>query len=162
MRDRFGGCSARLVGRLQVLVNDADAARLCHGDGQTRLRHGIHRRGQQRSIDADAPSQARGGLGLDPALVEQVVIEIARRSRPHPSLGIEPFAGEKDIALPGVEQACHRFQQRRLAVAVGPEQADGLFFGNRKADIAEHRNRRIAAAQGPQFQKRRAHAGCPR
>ena len=48
---------ADLVGLLlgvEVLVDDADAAGLGHGDGHGRLGHGVHRRGDQRDAQLDA------------------------------------------------------------------------------------------------------------
>ena len=46
-----------------VLVDDADAAFLRHGDGQTRLGDGVHGSGQQRDVQFDAAGQA--GLQAD-------------------------------------------------------------------------------------------------
>ena len=43
----------RLRRRLHVLVDDAKAAHLRHGDGQPALGDGIHRRGQQRDAEGD-------------------------------------------------------------------------------------------------------------
>ena len=41
-----------------VLVDDADAAFLGHGDGQAGFGHGIHRGGYQRDVQFDAAGQA--------------------------------------------------------------------------------------------------------
>ena len=38
-----------------VLVNDANATLLCHGDSQSCFRHGIHRCRNQRHIQVDSP-----------------------------------------------------------------------------------------------------------
>ena len=46
-----------------VLVDDADAAFLGHGDGQARLGDGVHGCGQQRNVQLDATGQA--GLEAD-------------------------------------------------------------------------------------------------
>ena len=47
-----------LLGR-EIAVDDADAARLRHGDGEPRLGDGVHRRGKNRQIEADRARQPR-------------------------------------------------------------------------------------------------------
>jgi hypothetical protein len=54
---------ARLIFDAHALVDDADAAFLCHGDGQAGLGDGIHCGGNQRNIERDAARQA--GLQID-------------------------------------------------------------------------------------------------
>lgn len=44
----------------QVLVDDPDATLLRHGDGQARLRHGVHGGGHKRDVQGDVARQARG------------------------------------------------------------------------------------------------------
>ena len=39
-----------LIGGRQISVNDADAAGLRHGDGEPRLGHRVHRRGDDRQM----------------------------------------------------------------------------------------------------------------
>src|SRR5699024_2740045 len=43
-----------------VLVNDANATGLSHGNGQARLGHGVHGGGRQRNIEPDVASDASG------------------------------------------------------------------------------------------------------
>ena len=47
-----------LVGDGHVLVDDADAPFLGHGDRQARLGHGIHGRGEQRDVEVKVAGQA--------------------------------------------------------------------------------------------------------
>ena len=47
----------RLLLDRKVLVNHAEAALLGHGNGQTRLSDGVHRRAEERNVEADAPGQ---------------------------------------------------------------------------------------------------------
>ena len=49
---------------IEVLVDDADAAGLRHGDGQAAFGHGIHRRGDQRDAELDRAGDAGAGVGL--------------------------------------------------------------------------------------------------
>ena len=44
---------------LEVLVDDADAAQLGHDDGHAAFGDGIHRRRDERDVEADFPGQAR-------------------------------------------------------------------------------------------------------
>ena len=44
---------------LEVLVDDADAAKLGHDDGHAAFSDGIHRRRDERDVEADLPGQAR-------------------------------------------------------------------------------------------------------
>jgi len=58
---------AHLVGlRLggEVLVDDADAADLRHGDRHGRLGDGVHRRRHQRDAELDGTGEARARVGL--------------------------------------------------------------------------------------------------
>src|SRR5471032_37928 len=56
---------ARLVLRAQILVDDADAALLRHGDRQTGFGHRVHRGRQQRDVQRDIAGQAsfQGRIG---------------------------------------------------------------------------------------------------
>ncbi len=47
-----------------VLVDDAEPAFLGQGDGQLRLGDGVHRRGQDRDVQADPGGQLRPGVDL--------------------------------------------------------------------------------------------------
>ena len=55
---------ARLLFDVEILVQDADPAGLRHGDRQPALGHGVHRRGDQRDAERDAPRQPRRGVGF--------------------------------------------------------------------------------------------------
>ena len=55
LADLFG-----LLGRGVVAVDDANAAGLRHGDGQTCVGDGVHRRGQDRNVEIDVAGNARG------------------------------------------------------------------------------------------------------
>src|SRR5262249_3415294 len=46
------------------LVNDADPAFLGQGDGELALGHGVHRRGDDRDVDADVAGQLRADVGV--------------------------------------------------------------------------------------------------
>ena len=54
------GDFGRLAFERHVLVDDADAAELRHGDRQARFGHRIHRRGEDRQVQAQVAGQARG------------------------------------------------------------------------------------------------------
>jgi hypothetical protein len=45
-------------------MDDADAARLRHRDGQTRFGHGVHRRGEDRHVEANRARQPRANVRL--------------------------------------------------------------------------------------------------
>jgi hypothetical protein len=45
-------------------VNDADAALLRERDRERRFRHGVHRGGAQRNLQADVARELGGGVGL--------------------------------------------------------------------------------------------------
>ena len=47
----------------EVLVDDADAAVLRHGDGHVAFGDGVHRGGDQRDVEADAAGEAGAGVG---------------------------------------------------------------------------------------------------
>ena len=53
-----------LFGRCEIAVDDADAARLRHGNGEPRFGHSIHRRRENRDIEVDVAGNARGQIGL--------------------------------------------------------------------------------------------------
>ena len=53
--------SSRLVRRLKIAVDDANAARFRHGDGEPRLGHGVHCGRDDRQIQANRA----GELGSD-------------------------------------------------------------------------------------------------
>ena len=48
----------------KVLMNDADAPLLSKGDGHIALRNRIHRRTEQRDIEADPPRELRGDIHI--------------------------------------------------------------------------------------------------
>ena len=48
----------------QIAVDDADAARLRHGDGQRRFRHRVHGRGDQRDGEFNGLGEAGAGIDL--------------------------------------------------------------------------------------------------
>ena len=52
-----------VLGR-EVPVDDADAAFLCQGDGQPRLRHRIHRGAHQRDVEPDRARKLGRGIAL--------------------------------------------------------------------------------------------------
>ena len=54
----------RLLFRCHVLVNNADTTMLCHGDGQPRFGHRIHRRRDQRDVERDVFCELRCSLCL--------------------------------------------------------------------------------------------------
>ena len=54
----------RLFVDSQVFVNDTDAAFPCHGYGEFGFRYGIHRRGHQRHVQANAVGQLRGKIDV--------------------------------------------------------------------------------------------------
>jgi len=69
-----------LVLRRQILVDDADATFLGHGNGQARFGHGIHRGRQQRDIERQIAGQfgLQGGVDRQDVRIsrdEQHVIE---------------------------------------------------------------------------------------
>ena len=69
-----------------VLVDDAEAALLGHGDGQARLGDGVHGRGDDGDVEADVAGQARGDVDevrMDVGLggTEQNVVERERERR---------------------------------------------------------------------------------
>ena len=47
----------------EVLVDDADAALLRHGDGHGAFGDGIHCRGEQRDVQADGTGEPGAGVG---------------------------------------------------------------------------------------------------
>ena len=47
---------------IEVAVDHADAAGLGHGDGELRLGHGVHGRGEDRNMHADRPGDARADI----------------------------------------------------------------------------------------------------
>ena len=49
---------------LQVLVDDADAAGLGHGDGERAFGHRVHGGGHQRNAEIDGVGQTGGGVGF--------------------------------------------------------------------------------------------------
>ncbi len=49
---------------VQVAVDDADAAHLCHGDGHARFGDRVHRRGKQRRVQRDVAGELRLGAHL--------------------------------------------------------------------------------------------------
>ena len=49
----------RLLFQRHVLVDDADAPFLRHGDGQAGFRDGVHGGGDQRRVEVDLTGQAR-------------------------------------------------------------------------------------------------------
>ena len=58
---------AHLVGLtlgIEVAVDDPDAAGLGHGDGEARLGHRVHRRGNERDAELDAAGQPGAGVDL--------------------------------------------------------------------------------------------------
>ena len=54
----------RLIFDRQVLVDDAHAALLRHGDGHLRLGDGVHRRAQERHVQFDVLGEARADVDL--------------------------------------------------------------------------------------------------
>ena len=54
----------RLLFDVEILVQDADPAGLRHGDREPALGHRVHRRGDQRNAQRDAPRQPRRGVGF--------------------------------------------------------------------------------------------------
>ena len=52
-----------LVGGLEIAVDDPDAARLRHGDGEPRLGDGVHRRGDDRQVEPDRAGEPRPDIG---------------------------------------------------------------------------------------------------
>ncbi len=52
---------------VEVAVDDADAAGLRHGDGEARLGDRVHRRGDDRQVEADRARQPRRRCRLRPA-----------------------------------------------------------------------------------------------
>ena len=54
----------RLRLRIEIAVDHADAAGLCHGDGKPRLGHGVHGRGDDRDMQRDGAGNAGGDVGL--------------------------------------------------------------------------------------------------
>ncbi|MNQ29002.1 hypothetical protein D3C85_423040 [compost metagenome] len=76
----YAGHFTCLVLRIQILVDDADAAFLGHRDRQTGFRHRIHGCGQQGNIQGDIAGQASfegriGGQNVGVGWDEQHVIE---------------------------------------------------------------------------------------
>ena len=53
-----------LIGGLEIAVDDADPARLRHGDGEPRLGDGVHRRGDDRQVEADRAGELRGDVDV--------------------------------------------------------------------------------------------------
>ncbi len=53
-----------LADDIEVLVDDAHAAVLSHGDGHAGLRHRVHGGGHQRDVEADALGELGPGVGL--------------------------------------------------------------------------------------------------
>ena len=75
LTDRFG-----LFVRLQIAMDDADAAGLGHGNGEARLGHRVHCRGQDRQVETDRARQARpdvrvGGQDRRIARRQQDIVE---------------------------------------------------------------------------------------
>ena len=54
----------RLGRYVEIIMNDADAAGLGHGDGEAAFGDGVHGRGDQRHIEADVFRKAGRGVGL--------------------------------------------------------------------------------------------------
>ena len=52
-----------LLGGVEVLVDDAHAAVLGHGDGHRGLGDGVHRRGDQRDVERDGAGEPGAGVG---------------------------------------------------------------------------------------------------
>ena len=52
-----------LVGGREIAVDDADAARFRHGDREPRLGHGVHRRGEDRQVEANQAGELRPDIG---------------------------------------------------------------------------------------------------
>jgi hypothetical protein len=53
-----------LARRLEILVDDTDAAGLRHGDGEPMLGHRVHGRRQQGNAELDRTRQVGAGIGL--------------------------------------------------------------------------------------------------
>ena len=52
----------RLIGGRQIAVDDADAAGFRHGDRESRLGHGVHRRGDDRQIEPNRAGELRSDI----------------------------------------------------------------------------------------------------
>ena len=65
----------RLHGRIEIAVNDADAAGLRHGDRHVRLGHGIHGRGDDRDVERDAAGDARADIDLGRQHIRQAGLD---------------------------------------------------------------------------------------
>ena len=49
---------------VKIAVDDPNAARLRHGDCHSRFGDGVHRRGDNRNVEWDGPSEVRADIGL--------------------------------------------------------------------------------------------------
>jgi hypothetical protein len=89
----------RLHVRVQVAVDDADAAGLRHGDGHLRLGHRVHGGGDDRNIDGDRAGDAGadidvGGQHLGQAGPDQHIVE----SEPFARASVV-FSGHRQLRL---------------------------------------------------------------
>ena len=119
----------------QVLVHDADAALLRHGDGQARLGDGVHRRRDQRQLQADATGELRGevdvlGQDLGERWHQQHIVEGQRLADQAHGKGLQktdckqrpPFPGptatptQHPCAAQKTRRSANFYRSRRFAV----------------------------------------------
>ena len=111
---------------VKVAVDDADAARLRHRDGEPRLRHRVHRRGDDRQVEADRAGQPRADVDevrhhrAVAGTKENVVEGEALRKRC-------VFQCRHGEPSPRVEENRGRLSRRRMARL--PNTGEGKFLG---------------------------------